>query len=294
MAPFKKNKYILANEKTYKIKENKSYQEIELEKKTFEESDFKAIAYTHFCGGLNDLFKIEYCKMKLKPNSSDEEIDYFVKIINRVENTEHSNDQYSMHLKKEFSDYFELREKFIKDKKEKVELYEYFKENLTNLYKQFFEKNSNKSFIRNMIVLMKRIWFNKINSPKKNVFGKKSIQVLDIEISSKMRIEIYDENNNNILDSKFGYSNIFKNYNQEKENLNDFQEYDNNYNFDIPKWEWDLNQLNYNQKHVIRIEYEKLNKRLFTSRNIYNTMKITDIDLALNGNRHFKIIKDRL
>lgn len=300
MAPFKKNKFILANENTYKPKDNKTILEIEDERKAFEKSDFKTISYNHFVNGLNEQFKVEYCKLKLKPNASDDDLQYFVSLMNSLEKTESKTDQYSMHLKNEFADYYILRDKFIKEKKEKVDLYLHFKENMPNQYKHFFENNANKSFFRNKIKTLKNNWFNKIITQRRQVFGKKSIQVIDVEITSKFRLEILDSDGKNVLNTKFNYYDIFKSASNEKakndcDNSSDpFKDldYDKNYIFEIPEWKWNFNNDSYVQKHVLRIEFEKLNKRLFTSRNLYKTMKITDIDLALNGNRHVKWINE--
>jgi len=296
MAPFKKNKFILSNENTYKLKELKTMNEIEFERNVFEKSDFKLIALNHFLNSIKDQFKLEYCRLKLKQNASDEDVQYLVSLMNSLEKTEFKNDQYSMHLKNEFADYYSLRDKFIKEKKEKVDLYIYFKESMPNQYRSFFEKNSNKSFLKNTIKRIKKLWFDKVINPRKYIFGKKSIQVIDVEISSKMRIEVFDENGENILYSKFAYLEDFTDKTEKRESRSNEEnnDYDKNYIFDIPKWKWDLTEEDYSQKHILRIEFEKLNKKLFTSRNLYKTMKITDIDLALNGNRHFKLVKDNI
>lgn len=287
IAPFKKNKFILANENTYKPKERKTVYEIETERKIFENSDFKMITFNHYQNGLNDKFKVEYLKMKLKPNASDEDVQYLISLMGSLDKVEFKNDQYSIHLKNEFADYYTSRDKFLRENKDKIDLYVHFKENMPSQYKTFFEKNSNKSIIRNMISGIKRALFDKIINPRKYVFGKKSVQVIDVEISSKMRIEIYDENGENILNSKFLYSEGFKNKNENSNN----NDYDKNYIFNVPKWKWDFNDEDYFEKHLFRIEFEKLNKKLFTSRNVYKSIKITDIDLTLKGNRHYRIMK---
>jgi hypothetical protein len=292
IAPFRRNKFILANENTYKIKETKTVDEIEIEKKIFEKSDFKTIAYNHFTNGLRDRFKVEYCRKKLKQSATDDDIQYLVSIMSSLDKTEFNNDQYSIHIKNEFADYYTMRDKFIKEKKDNIDLYLYFKENMPNQYKTFFERNSNKSFFKNIIVKIKKGLFDKVINPRKYIFGKKSIQVIDVEISSKMRIEIFDENGQNIQYSKFNYGESFDNKSKDNkidENING--DYDKNYIFDIPKWKWDLNHEDFIQKHLLRIEFEKLNKKLFTSRNVYKTLKITDIDLGLNGNKHYRLVK---
>jgi len=297
IAPFAKNKFILANENTYKLKDTKTVFEIDTERKSFENSDFKVIAWNHFQNGLKDQFKVEYLKLKLKPNASDEDLHYLIGLMNSLERIEFKTDQYCTHIKNEFGDYYTLRDKYLKEQKAKVDLYLHFKANMPSQYKTFFEKNSNKSMLRNMLVGLKRMWFDKVINPRKYAFGKKSVQVIDVEISSKMRIEIYDENGENILQSKFHYEEHFKTNNVNKKEdkqeggEQNASEYDKNYVFSIPRFKWDLSDEDYVQKHLLRIEFEKLNKKLFTSRNVYKSMRITDIDLALKGNRHYRLVK---
>lgn len=308
LAPFKKNKFILANSNTYKIKENKTIAEIENEKKIFFSSDFVEIANNHFLESLKEKFKVEYCKLKLKQNASDEDVLYLIKIMKNLDDCELKSDTYSVHLKNEFGDYYKLREKFYFSEKEKVELYEYFKENMPMKYKHFFEKNSQKSLVRNFVSNFRRIIFEKIINPRKYILGKKSVYVIDLEIFSKKRLEFFDENGENIL-LKYGYkenflaekvqklnskttSGIYADEDKEFANNNDNEDYDDNYVFKLPKSFWDFEDENFVQKHTMRIEVEKLNKRLFTSRLVLKSMKITDIDLALKGNRHVKIVEE--
>ena len=99
------------------------------------------------------------------------------------------------------------------------------------------------------------------------------------------------------MNSKYNYKENFLN---DKENLksknnqeNDTnEEYDKNYIFDLPRSKWYFEDENFIQKHTMRIEVEKLNKRLYTSRLILKSMRITDIDLALRGNRHVKMVEE--
>jgi hypothetical protein len=299
LAPFKKNKFILANQATYKIKENKNIMEIENEKKIFFSSVFKEIANRHFLDSLKEKFKVEYCKLKLKKNSSDEDLMYLIKIMKNLDDCELKDDIYSVNLKNEFGDYYTLRERFYKEEKEKIELYTYFKENMPMKYKHFFEKNSQKSIIRNITSNLRRSIFEKIINPRKYILGKKSVWVIDLEISSKMRLDVIDENGDNVLNKYYRYKETYQNKNNNTNNnsnnpsLITEEDYDENYIFELPRNLLDLDDNeNYIQKHTFRIELEKLNKRLFTSRLLYNTMKITDIDLALKGNRHVKILDE--
>ena len=129
--------------------------------------------------------------------------------------------------------------------------------------------------------------------------------MLDVEIISKMRLEFVEQiqgGERNVL-NLYGYRENFleksegtklskeKSKGPEEENIYETEEYDEKYIFKMPKSYRDFNDDNFVQKHTLRIEVEKLNKRLFTSRLVLKSMRLTDIDLSLKGNRHVKIVE---
>ncbi len=104
-----------------------------------------------------------------------------------------------------------------------------------------------------------------------------------------MRINILDENNKNILDSVYDYSNNMiaanSTYNRSSDNIN----FDTGiYNLKLPGVLWDYKNNEFHQRHVIRFEFEKKKRFKNWFKNPYKSLLITDIDLAMKRNKHFK------
>ena len=110
-----------------------------------------------------------------------------------------------------------------------------------------------------------------------------------------MRLEIKNENNENVLDSKYNYRNRIKRQLNLIQNNTDYLNYDTGvYKFSVPDKKWDYNHEEFMQTHLIRFEFEKTNTLRSIFRKPYDTLVITDIDLSLKGNKHFKFSKNFL
>jgi hypothetical protein len=112
-----------------------------------------------------------------------------------------------------------------------------------------------------------------------------------------MRLEILDKEGKNILESEYNYINKMKS----GKNLKNADDYDQDvigydtsiYKFNIPDRKWNYNNNEYMQTHLLRFEFEvKKNNIRNIFRDSYNTLLITDIDLSLKGNKHFKFVKN--
>jgi hypothetical protein len=270
-----KNRIVLLKEK--KNDEFKTYPEIQKERKIFEKSEYKQTTLNKLTEELENKFNLEYARSKVGKIAGDKEIEYIANIIESL-NKEHQDDPYIKNLKEEFSDYFTNKEKYIKTNLSQTDLYLYFKEKSPGVYKRLF--NTKPSILKSFIKSFRNYFKGKRN------FSNKKLCVIDVEIISKMRLDVIDNNGNNLLEKEYSYSRLMKNsgIKAKEEYLN----YDTSiYEFKLPDHKWDINNKEFIQSHVIRFEFEK--KGFFNNliKNPYKNMLITDIDLALKGNKHF-------
>jgi hypothetical protein len=277
-----KNKIRVTKDKASDPSDYKTYGEIEKERKLFEQSEHKANTLNKLKEDLYNKFNLEYARKKIGTNALDKEIEYIANIIEHL-NKDEQHDPYIKNLKEEFSDYFIQKDRYIHENIEKTDLYLYFKEKSPGLYKKLFSKKE--GFLKSLTRGFKNRFKNTLGDKK--MLNNKTLCVIDVEIVSKMRLEI-TAGSENILDSVYSYSRIMRNSNRVSAHGQEYLNYDTSiYNFKLPEHKWDLKNKEFTQSHVVRFEFEK--KGFFNNllKNPYKNMLITDIDLALKGNKHF-------
>jgi hypothetical protein len=108
-----------------------------------------------------------------------------------------------------------------------------------------------------------------------------------------MRIELINKDGENVLEKDYNYSQAIKSsLNFIFQENNEVAEYDTSlYKLKPSSHIWDITSPEYLQRHIIRFEYERKSMVQFMLKNPLNKMKITDIDIALKGNKHFNFDK---
>lgn len=247
----------------------------------------------------NDLlleFNISFIKNKLGSNFNERNVEYMSGVIDTLNQNGKDEDLYTTELKKQFKEYYIMRDEFVNSKIKSIDLFDYFMNKQPLQYKALQESTlANKGLFARGLKNFKNYFYNKFGSTSKKISKESTLYVIDIEIVSKMRLNILDEKNQNILDTKYDYSKFFQNtnINQNIKTSIENQEYDTSlYNFSTPDLKWNYLNDEYMQSHLIRFEFEKKNKFQNIFKKPYNTLLITDIDLALKGNKHFKIKKN--
>jgi hypothetical protein len=285
-----KNKLVLSKIDPNANVDRRALEEIEKERDIFEKSDFKTLALNHLKDSALLEFNLNFAKNKLGNNSNEKNLEYISSLIENLQKSEKEESIYTHELKKEFGDYYSERDKFVDSKLKQTDLYEYFRNNFPSNYNKLFTVAKSKQLgMYRMLMTNMRKYLLEINREKsKKVSSYKTLYIIDVEIITKMHLEITDKNDKNILDSVYNYSNIMKNNNNVISNNNEYLDYDTSiYKFKLPSSKWNLDDQNYMQSHLLRFEFEKKNIFQNVLKNVYKSMMITDIDLALKGNKHF-------
>jgi hypothetical protein len=164
-------------------------------------------------------------------------------------------------------------------------------------YTKLFKKNNPSSFnqkLKEFLIYVKdkfNIKFSDFSRKFSRNYNK--LFVFDVEIASKTRLEIRDKEGDNILEKDYNYSDSIKSsLNYLFQESNTVAEYDTSlYKLRPNDHIWDVNNPEFLQRHVIRFEFERKSMVQFMLKNPLNKMKITDIDIALRGNKHFNLEK---
>jgi hypothetical protein len=277
-------------------KDGKSYGEIQREREEFEKSGFRQAALDKLKETVRQDYNFQYAKEKIGVDKSDRNIEYISNLIAHLENSEKQEDLYSQQVKIQFSDYYKNRSNFINEKLKSPDLFNFFRTNMKSEYRSFLIFHEARQGILKKFLSSIRKRFIKRYAPKsQRITKEKTLYVIDVEISSRMRLEIKDENSKNVLDSIYNYKNRIKRQLNLIKNNVEYLNYDTGvYKFSLPDKRWDYNHEEFHQTHVIRFEYEKTNTLRTIFRKPYDTLKITDIDLCLKGNKHFKFSKNFL
>jgi hypothetical protein len=276
-----KNRIVVSKGKGDNPYEAKTYPEIQKERSVFEKSECRDRAYNGLCDELSNQYNFEYAKKKVGKNAGAKEIEYIASIIENL-NKDDKGDPYIKNLKEEFRDYFELRDKYIQDHVSNTDLYLYFKSKYPGQYKKLFDVK------KGLVVSMIRGFRNRFRDMfgNKRPLTSKKLCVIDVEIVSKMRLDITNTTTN-ILES-YDYTRLMKNYRLLDKRNNEYLNYDTSmYNFKLPESKWDIMNKEFTQSHILRFEFEKRSFFSNLIKNPYKKMIITDIDLVLNGNKHF-------
>jgi hypothetical protein len=291
--------YINQNDPDFENKlQGKTYIDITREKEVFNKSEFKNLTYDHLKREAKYLYGIEYAKNKMGSKFNEKNIQQISNLIEQLENSVKNDDPYAIEIKNQFADYHLGRQSFIDDKLKTTDLYEYFKLNLPSHFNQFLDQyESNMSLIQRLLYNIRKRFNKKYSSRSKQISSNKTLIVIDVEFTSKMRLEILDENENNILESVYSYKDRIKrklNDTHFKNSLeNNESKYDSNiYKLNTPDRKWNYLNPDFMQSHIFRFEFEKKNKFRNIFRHPYNSLLITDIDLCLKGNKHFKFNKN--
>jgi hypothetical protein len=273
----------------YTINDRRSAEEIEKDREIFEKSDFKDLALSHLRDSALIEYNTKYVKKYMGNNKTEQNLDFVSELIENLQKSEKDESLYSQELKKQFSGYYSEKDKFITEKINSTDLYEYFQNNFPSHYNKLYSavRSKDLGIARTLMTSLRKSLFDKLAHRSKKISADKTLIVLDIEVISKMRLNIENPNKENILDSKYNYSNIMKN--SRSIINNEFLDYDTSiYNFNLPESKWNLDNKGYTQSHLIRVEYEQKNKFRNLFKDNYDTLKITDIDLTLKGNKHFQ------
>ena len=242
-------------------------------------------------------FNLIYIYNKLGKNPSEGNIQYYENLISSLKEIEKEDSLTAQEYKKEFSDYYIERDKFINNKVSNTDLYLFFKEKMPSNYMKLFNKkgpSSKSTILKKFLIKIK----DKINI-KFSDFSRKfsrnynKLFVFDVEVASKMRLEIRNKEGENILEKDYNYSNSIKSsLNYIFQESNNVLEYDTSlYKLKPNTHIYDIKHSEYLQRHVIRFEFERKSMVQFMLRNPLDKMKITDVDIALKGNKHFNLEK---
>lgn len=274
--------------------EGRSYFDIEREKDAFYKSEYKDQAEKKFYDEAKIQYAFEYLKAKMGNKLSEKNAEYVSNLIDQLEKKEKKTDPYSLELKNQFADYYTNKEKKIQEKVKAADLYDYFRVTMPSHYDTFSKVfEAKKSFFSKLTSNIRQKFYRRFIAKSKHVSKEKTLFIVDVEVTSKMRLEIVNENNENVLDSDYFYSRKMKlsSFNTDS----DHSSYDTSiYNFKIPDRKWNYNNPEFMQTHILRIEYERKNKFQNILKKPYNNMLITDIDFSLKGNKHFKFSKNYL
>ena len=294
-----KNKLVFKNLKLQPMKAiNKATREQnELERKLFENTEECKLCLANLKFEAEFEFNLIYIYNKLGKNPSEGNIQYYENLISSLKEIEKEDSLTAQEYKKEFSDYYIERDKFINNKVSNTDLYLFFKEKMPSNYMKLFNKkgpSSKSTILKNFLIKIK----DKINI-KFSDFSRKfsrnynKLFVFDVEVASKMRLEIRNKEGENILEKDYNYSNSIKSsLNYIFQESNNVLEYDTSlYKLKPNTHIYDIKHSEYLQRHVIRFEFERKSMVQFMLRNPLDKMKITDVDIALKGNKHFNLEK---
>jgi hypothetical protein len=277
-------------------KDGKSYGEIQKEREEFEKSGFGQAALDKLKETVRHDYNFHYAKEKIGVDTSERNIEYISNLIGHLEKSENQEDPYSKQVKLQFNDYYKNREKFIKEKMNTTDLFDFFRTNMKGEYNSFLMIHEARQGILNKFLSsIRKRFFKRLVPKSQRITKEKTLYVIDVEISSKMRLEIKDNNNENVLDSVYNYKNRIKRQLNLIKNNVEYLNYDTGvYKFSVPDKRWNYNHEEFLQTHVIRFEFEKTNTLRTIFRKPYENLVITDIDLCLKGNKHFKFSKNFL
>jgi hypothetical protein len=280
--------------------EGRSFTEIQKEKEAFEKSEYKEITYRKLYEEAKVSYAMDYLKTKLGSQISEKNAEYISNLIQQLEKKEKKYDPYSMELKSQFADYYTNKEKHIEEKLKKTDLYDYFRMTMPSHYDSFLQLHKvKKGFVKRFINSIRQRYYRNYIHKSKRISKEKTLFVMDVEVTSKMRLEVVDREGNNVLESQYNYMRRMKrNLGGGSKFLNNNTElldYDTSiYNFSVPERKWNFNDKDFMQSHILRIEFEQKNKFQNIFKKPYNNMLITDIDFSLKGNKHFKFTKTYL
>lgn len=276
-------------DKNQRLKEFKSENKLAKEEELFMKSNYRETALNHLKENLVNEYNIEYSKKNLKSNSNEDEIEKFGGLISSLQMAERDpNDPFSKQIKEDFKDYFENKRKFIENGLKNTNLFNYFRQNLPSQYKDLTQNQMKEPFFVSISKFFRKKWVD-ITYSSALMSSKKILYVIDVEISTKMRLNIKNQKEENILNSEAFSEEI----NTVNDSLADEEEYDPAYKLNnsnkssLQKQTSDPNSKEFIQKHLIRFEFEKTAKFHNIFKNYLKDIQITDIDLAMKGNRHF-------
>jgi hypothetical protein len=279
--------------------EGRSYLEIQKEKEAFEKSEYKEITYRKLYEEAKVSYAMNYLKTKLGSQINEKNAEYISNLIQQLDKKEKKFDPYSIELKSQFADYYCNKEKHIEDKLKKTDLYDYFRMTMPSNYESFLQLHKVKNgFLKRFINSIRQRYYRNYIYKSKRISKEKTLFVMDVEVTSKMRLELVDREGNNVLESQYNYMKRMKrNFGGGSKffNNNELLKYDTSiYNFSVSERKWNYNNKEFLQSHILRIEFEKKNKFQNIFKKPYINMMITDIDFSLKGNKHFKFTKTYL
>lgn len=269
--------------------------EVERERKFFEQSHMKELALNNFTCHLNNEYNKIFSRKILGNNAKQKDITHVANLIQKLNNNEENNenDQFVQEFKREFSNYYKEKQRFIEEKTKTEDLYLYFKTNMPSHHTKMMKAyKSTQSLFKSFVNLIRK----KFVRAKRTKIDKKTI-VIDVEIKSKMRLEIQDLKGNNVLNTVYNYNKlVHKKLNESFKSDPAQNGYDSAYRLKPSDERWNVDNLNFTQSHLLRFEYEQQTRSPIRSlfSNPLKTLLITDIDMALKGNRHFKFKKEYL
>lgn len=285
-----KSKIILSKADPNITRDRRSLEEIEKDREIFEGSDFKDLSLNRLRENALMEFNVNYAKVKMGKNQNEQNLEYISNLIDNLNKSEKEDNPYSAELKNEFKDYYSARDKHIMDRVNSTDLYEYFRINFPSHYNKLFSavKSKNIGIARTLMTSLRKHWLDRFSERSKTIAHDKTLYVVDVEMVSQMRLDILDKEGRNVLETVYNYSNVMKSSSNMVSNNNELLDYDTSiYKFTIPESKWNTSDRNYMQTHLVRFEFEKKTKFKNILKSSYDTLMITDIDLALKGNKHF-------
>jgi hypothetical protein len=294
-----KNKLVFKNLKYEPLKglNKRSREETERERKIFEKSEEYNTSLDNVKREAEFEFNLRYIYEKVGRNPSESNIKFYENLVSSLKKMENENSLEAQEYKKEFKDYFIDRDKYVNNKVSTTDIYIHFRDKMPSNYTKLFKKNNPSSFnqkLKEFLIYVKdkfNIKFSDFSRKFSRNYNK--LFVFDVEIASKTRLEIRDKEGDNILEKDYNYSDSIKSsLNYLFQESNTVAEYDTSlYKLRPNDHIWDVNNPEFLQRHVIRFEFERKSMVQFMLKNPLNKMKITDIDIALRGNKHFNLEK---
>jgi len=294
-----KNKLVFKNLKYEPLKglNKRSREETERERKIFEKSEEYNTSLDNVKREAEFEFNLRYIYEKVGRNPSESNIKFYENLVSSLKKMENENSLEAQEYKKEFKDYFIDRDKYVNNKVSTTDIYIHFRDKMPSNYTKLFKKNKPSSFnqkLKEFLIYVKdkfNIKFSDFSRKFSRNYNK--LFVFDVEIASKTRLEIRDKEGDNILEKDYNYSDSIKSsLNYLFQESNTVAEYDTSlYKLRPNDHIWDVNNPEFLQRHVIRFEFERKSMVQFMLKNPLNKMKITDIDIALRGNKHFNLEK---
>lgn len=294
-----KNKLVFKNLKLQPMMaiNKKTREETETERTLFEQSEEYKLCLSNMKLEAEFEFNLKYIYDKVGKSPTESSLQYFENLVSSLKQIESEDSLTAQEYKKEFKDYYVERDKFINNKINNSEVFSFFKEKMPSNYAKLFNRKGPKtkgSLFKAFLIKIK----DKINM-KFSDFSRKfsrnynKLFVFDVEVASKTRLEIKNKEGENVLEKDYNYSESIKS------SLNFIFKEDNNvYEYDTSLYKlkpndhiFDINHPEFLQRHVIRFEFERKSMVQFMLRNPLDKMKITDIDIALKGNKHFNLDK---